>query len=93
MHVQLGGLYIWTHTHGIIKRSGEIYRKMREPIVGISAVTSVVVEPNHDDDSVKSEEYNTISPSSKPADEKGQHQIVIFCFRPLSITLLLHTRP
>ncbi|KAG0542554.1 hypothetical protein BDA96_02G114200 [Sorghum bicolor] len=73
----LGGLYIWTHTHGIIKRSGEIYRKMREPIVGISAVTSVVVEPNHDDDSVKSEEYNTISPSSKPADEKGQHQILV----------------
>ncbi|PNT69745.1 protein PIN-LIKES 7 [Brachypodium distachyon] len=41
----LGGLYIWTHTYSVMKRSSEIYRKMNHE----STLASAVAHHGHDE--------------------------------------------
>ncbi|TVU39635.1 hypothetical protein EJB05_13064, partial [Eragrostis curvula] len=76
----IGGVYIWTYTHGVMKRSGEIKRRLRQENIG--AVTCVV-DPNN---SVSSEENkepckndneDEISPVAKSVEEKAEHQISV----------------
>lgn len=73
----IGGVYIWTYTHGVMKRSGEIQRRLRQETIG--AVTCVI-DPNSSvasqdtKDPSKTDNEDEISPSAKSVEE---HQMLV----------------
>ncbi|KAL6893889.1 hypothetical protein ACP4OV_007987 [Aristida adscensionis] len=78
----VGGLYIWTYTHGVMKRSAdEIHGRTRQ--ASIASVDTCVVDPQ---DSVTSKEdkepygrsdEGAISPSVETVERTGEHQILV----------------
>ena len=80
----IGGFYIWTHTYGVMKRSSEIYCRMKKQASITAAASSCEVDPK---DSARSEddqepcrnddEEGVILQSANSVHEKEQHQTLL----------------
>ncbi|CAM0952198.1 unnamed protein product [Alopecurus aequalis] len=73
----LGGLYIWTHTLSVMKRSSEVYRKMtikQEAHDPKDSVRSEEEPWKQDDDDEEEGVVSLPSESSSAVHEKEQHQ-------------------
>nr|CAB3452615.1 unnamed protein product [Digitaria exilis] len=80
----LGGVYIWTYTHSLMKRSGEAYRRMRQagsvdsPVACLADPNKESAIPEDDKEHRGNDGHGAISRSSQSDVEKGgEHQIVI----------------
>ncbi|CAN6213752.1 unnamed protein product [Urochloa humidicola] len=82
----LGGVYIWTYTHSVMKRSGEAYRRMRQ--AGSIVPASCVVDPKEPVTPEEEKEHSgngdcggptdiSMTAPSQCAAGKEEHQIVI----------------
>ncbi|KAL6655615.1 hypothetical protein ACP70R_006441 [Stipagrostis hirtigluma subsp. patula] len=72
----VGGLYIWTYTHGVMKRSGEVHRRMKQ--ASVVAVTCVVDPKDPVILKEDKETYGTYDEDAiSPSDEEGGHQILV----------------
>uniref|UniRef100_A0A0A9FNS0 Auxin Efflux Carrier family protein n=1 Tax=Arundo donax TaxID=35708 RepID=A0A0A9FNS0_ARUDO len=63
----LGGFYIWTHTHSVIKRSAQIYLRMQRASIA-AAATCLVIDPNKDHHSAALlSEEEEVAPEQDPS--------------------------
>ncbi|CAL5065997.1 unnamed protein product [Urochloa decumbens] len=80
----LGGVYIWTYTHSVMKRSGEAYRRMRQQASSIVPVACVVdpkesvIPAEEDKDQSGNDDDRAISspPSQQSVVEKGGEHLI-----------------
>ncbi|XP_062220865.1 protein PIN-LIKES 7-like isoform X2 [Phragmites australis] len=61
----LGGFYIWTHTHSVMKRSGQIYRRMKR--ANFAADATCLVDPPKDDHSAASLSEEEVAQDQVPS--------------------------
>ncbi|CAN6213751.1 unnamed protein product [Urochloa humidicola] len=82
----LGGVYIWTYTHSVMKRSGEAYRRMRQ--AGSIVPASCVVDPKEPVTPEEEKEHSgngdcggptdiSMTAPSQCAAGKEEHQILV----------------
>lgn len=83
----LGGLYIWTHTHGVMKRSSEVCRRMvadqaaaeahdhnKKDSVGVTVIVSVRPEEKGKEEDEDEPSWNEEGrPFSLPSSSSNQH--------------------